>query len=105
MTAEQYITLIVSLIAATAVILGPILLYLVKIRHENSLIRHENRTDHAKVVTSVEVLATQVAALTALVVESSAQLKAHTKWEETQKYATADTVAQLIEVIRDAQSG
>jgi hypothetical protein len=91
---EQYVALAVAFIAATAVVLGPILLYLVKIRHENQV-------DHAKVVTSVDVLATQVAALTALVVESTSELKAHTKWEETQKYASQEQVAELIRALKD----
>lgn len=101
MTAEQYITLILGLVASAAVVLGPIMLYLIKLRHGQDTMRTENQADHAKVVTSVDVLATQVAALTALVVESTAELKAHTKWEESQKYATADTVASLIEAIRE----
>jgi hypothetical protein len=93
-TSEQYVALVVGFMASSAVVLGPILLYLVKLKREN-------HADHARVVTSVEVLATQVAALTRLVVDSTAQLQAHTMWEESQKYATAETVAQLIEVIRE----
>ena len=97
MQAEYAVTLGVSLIGAGALVLGPILLFLVKLRHENQL-------DHAKVVTSVDVLALQVAELTKLTVEATAELKAHTKWEETQKYASMDQIETLIQSVRNVQS-
>jgi flagellar motor component MotA len=98
MTTSHAVTLIVGLVASTAAVLGPILLYLVKIRHENQV-------DHAKVVTSVDVLAVQVATLTRLVVDSTSQLKAHTMWEESQKYASPEHIRQLIDAVREPARG
>lgn len=97
MTAEQIVILVTSLVASSAVVLGPILLYLVRMKNENSL-------DHAKVTSSVDVLAAQVATLTGLVVESVSELKAHTKWEETQKYASPEHIERLIQAIKDQPS-
>lgn len=88
MSAEQYVALAVGLMAATAAVLGPILLYLIRLRHEN-------HRDHGRVVMSVEVLAQQVAELTKLVVDSTAELRAHVKWEETKKYTTLDEIREV----------
>lgn len=88
------IEIIVAIIAAAAVISGPILLSMYRMRRDN-------RSDHNRVVTSVEVLATQVAALTAMVVDSVSELRAHVKWEETRKYASHDDIIAVIQAIAE----
>lgn len=113
MTAEQYVALAVSAIGTAGVVLAAILPSQIKTWREQSKTRLENRNDHARVVTSVETLdgtvrtlagtvdtlGRQVDTLTGLVVESVSELKAHTKWEESQKYATAEHVAMLVDAI------
>lgn len=96
MTAEQYITLILGLIASSAVVLGPILLYLVKIRHDNQV-------DHAAVTAGQESMIAQLVGLQAMIVETAAELRAHTKWEESQKYASMEQIEHLIRAVKDVQ--
>lgn len=107
MTAEQIVILATSLVGSSAVVLGPILLYLVKMKAEGGealdRVKTENSKDHAKVGASVDVLAMQVAELTKLTVEATAELKAHTKWEESQKYASMDQIEKLIQSVQNVQ--
>lgn len=103
MPAEEYVALAVGLAASVAVVLGPILLYLVKLRHETKVMRMENHRDHGKVVNSVDHLTGQVTTLgdqmkvlTALVIDSVSELRAHVKWEETKKYTTMDDLREVM---------
>lgn len=98
MTAEHYVALAVGLIAASAVILGPILLYLVRLKHENA-------KDHGRVVTAVDVLTAQVATLTHLVTDSVAELRAHVKWEETKKYVTIEELSEAVQTVQVVNPG
>jgi hypothetical protein len=95
------LAIIVATISAVAVMFGPILLYLVKIRHEGHERGVQNEIEHGKVTSAVDTLAVQVAALTQLVVEATSELKAHTKWEESQKYASPADIERLIAAVRE----
>jgi hypothetical protein len=98
-------SIIVALVAANgtviAAIIAALLPSILKNRRDLKEVRIENHTEHEKVTTSVDVLATQVAALMALVVESTSELKAHTKWEESQKYASPEHIERLISALKE----
>jgi hypothetical protein len=109
-TAEQYVALGVALITGVSVILAATLPGQIKSHREIRQNRRENRVDHSKVVSHVDVLAAtvdalagQVSTLTNLVIETASDLKAHTKWEEGQKYVSPEHIEQLIHVISKAE--
>lgn len=109
MTAEHYVTLILGLVSAVAVVLAAIMPGQIKAQREARQARIEQRTDHARVSTSVEglsgsvaILTEQVGTLTTLIIETASDLKAHTKWEEGQKYATPEHIERLIVAVADA---
>lgn len=106
MTAEHYVALAVSAIGTVGVVVAAILPGQIKSWREQRKTRDENRADHNRVHVSVQSLqgsvaqlSEQVNTLTTLVIDSVSELRAHTKWEEGQKYASPDHIDRLIEAV------
>jgi hypothetical protein len=105
--AQDVLAIIVATIAATATVSAAVVPILLKSRSEahNDIkaFRAENHADHQKVDASVQLLAQQMSVLTQMVVDSVAELRAHTKWEESQKYASPEHIERLIRALKEQQ--
>jgi hypothetical protein len=100
--AAETTTIVVAVIAGTATVTAAVIATLLPFILK---MRRENHKDHAQVVTSVDLLAGQVAGLMQQIIEVNSELRAHIKWEENSKYASRDDIQSILDAVADRDQG